>query len=190
MYIIRNNRRIRRKTEYIIITHARNLMEKFYIDPMVIQSNRQFTWGIWQQYWIEDLKREVLPCHYFQEFLDKDYVVYKGLADFQPSYYIEDLIQAGVMEYKYINSILIVVADDWSINTVERRLSQHLANTVLTPLLRQFELDFTRIKYIDECLMDDWENNLKYSTLEYKYTPARYFDFQVIKSDLDKYKKK
>jgi hypothetical protein len=190
MYIIRNYKRFRRRTDYIMITHARNMMEKFYIDPSVILPNNRYTWGTWQRYWMEDLKRDALPCHYYEEFLDRDYVVYRGLAEFQPSYYIEDMVQAGVIQYKYLNSILVVVADDWSVNTVERRLSEHLADKVLTPLMREYELDFTRVKYIDDCLMEDWEKNLKMSTLTYKYTPAKYFDFQVLKSDIDKFKKK
>lgn len=190
MYIIRNYRRFRRKTEYIIITHARNLMEKVYIDPSVIQSTNKYTWGIWQKYFIEDLKKPALPCHYFEEYLDRDYAVFKGIADFQPSYFIEDLVSAGVIEYKYLNSILIVIGDDFSVNTIENRLVEHLCDKVITPLLRTYELDFTRVKYIDDCLEESWEENLKYSTLEYKYVKAKYFDFQTIKSNIDKYKKK
>jgi hypothetical protein len=190
-YIIRNYRRIRRKTEYIILTHARNLIEDFYIDPSVIHSsNRKYTWGMWQNYWIDEVKHMVLPCHYFVEFLDKDWVVYKGLHEVQPSYYIEDMVSAGVIKYQYINSILIVIADDYSINTVDRRMSEHLCDKVITGLLREYSLDFTRVKYIDDCLTENWEENLKYSTLTYKYTPAKYFDFQIIKNNIDKYKKK
>ena len=190
MYIIRNYKRYRRRTDYIIITHARNLIENFYIDPMVILPNNQYTWGTWQKYFIQDLQKPALPCHYFSEFLDRDYVIYKGLEEFQPSYFIEDLVSAGVMKYQYLNSILIVIGDDFSVNTVDNRLAEHLSDKVLTGLLRRYQLDFTKIKYIDDCLMDDWQNNLKYSTLEYKYVPQRYFDMQVIKSNVDKYKKK
>jgi esterase/lipase superfamily enzyme len=189
-YVIKNYKRFRRKTEYIIITHARNLIENFYIDPVVIQGSRHYTWGIWQRYWLDDLKKPALPCHYFMEYLDKDYVIYTGLYDFQPSYYIEDMVSAGIIDYKYLNSMLIIVGDDFSINTVERRMSEHLSDKVLTGLLRTYELDFTRIKYIDDCLKPEWKENLQNSVLEYKYEPAKYFDFQVIKGDLDKYKKR
>jgi hypothetical protein len=190
-YIIRNYRRYRRKTEYIIITHARNLIENIYIDPIVIKGGgRKFTWGIWQRYWIDDLKKPALPCHYFMEYLDKDYVIYTGLYDFQPSFYIEDLVSAGVIDYKYLNSMLIIIGDDFSTNTIERRMSEHLSDKVLTGLLRTYELDFTRIKYIDECLKPEWKENLANSTLEYQIEPAKHFDFNVIKGDLDKYRKK
>ncbi|ALN97729.1 hypothetical protein Bp8pS_050 [Bacillus phage vB_BpuM-BpSp] len=190
MYILRNFRRIRRRTDYIIITHARNLMEKFYIDPFVIQGNNGFTWGTWQNYFIDDLKKDALPCHYFVEYMERDYVIYKGLADFQPSYFVEDLVSASIIDYKYMNSIVVVISEDFSINTLEDRLCQQLADKVLSPLLRQHELDFTRIKYIDECLKDNWEENLKFSNLNYKYTKQRYFNFQKIKTNIDKYKKK
>jgi hypothetical protein len=190
MYIIRNYKRFRRKTEYIILTHARNLIENFYIDPAVIQGNKKYTWGIWQNYWISELKKPALPCHYFVELLDTDYVIFKGLHEVQPSFFIEDLVSAGVMKFDYLNAILVVISDDFSINTVENRMAEHISDKVLTGLLRHYQLDFTRVKYIDECLTDEWKDNLKFSTLEYKYTPARYFDFQKIKSNIDKYKKK
>jgi len=190
MYIIRNYKRIRRKTEYIILTHARNLIENFYIDPIVIQGNRGYTWGIWQNYWVDEVKHMILPCHYFTELLDNDYVIYKGIHEIQSSYYIEDMVSAGVIDFQYLNSLLIVIGDDFSIHNVENRMAEHLCDKVLTGLIRQYHIDFTRIKYIDDCLTKDWENNLKFSTLAYKYTLGKFFDFQVIKKNLDKYEKK
>lgn len=190
MYPIINYKRIRKRTDYIILTHSRNLIEKLYIDPVVYKNNKQFTWGIWQRYFMEDLKKPALPCHHFVEFLDRDYVIYNGLYDFQPSYYMEDLVSAGIIDYKYINSILVVIQDDFSINTLERRLSEHLSDKLLTGMLRQYELDFTRIKYLDDCLQENWEENLKFSTLNYQYTKSKFFDFNTLKQDLDKYKKK
>jgi esterase/lipase superfamily enzyme len=189
LYIIRNNRSVRRQTNYIILTHARNLIQDFYIDPVVIHGNNKFTWGIWQRYFIEDLKKDLVPCHYFVEQLSTDYVIYRGMNEFQPSYFVEDLVSASIIDYKYRNSLLVVIGDDFSINTVEERMAQHLSDKLLTGLMKQYNLDFTRIKYIDDCLKPEWKENFKYSSLEYKYTEEKYFDFQTIKTNLDKYKK-
>jgi len=190
MYQIRNFRRFRRKTEYIILTHARNLQEKMYINNEVLRDNKYYTWGIWQKYWLDDLKRQALPCHYFVERIDTDYVVFKGLNDFQPSQYIEDMVSAGVMKYDYINAILIVIGDDFSMNTVETRLMQHLADKVVTGLLRTHELDFTRVKYIDECLSENWKESLESSTLDYQYKENLFYDKQILLTNINKYKKK
>ena len=136
MYILRNNKRIRRRTDYIILTHSRNLIEDFYIDPVVIQGYRGYTWGIWQNYFLRDLKKPTLPCHYFTEYLDDDFVIFKGLGDISFSYYLEDLASAGVIKFPYINSILIDVGVDFSLNIPDTRMYEHLCDKVICPLLR------------------------------------------------------
>lgn len=189
-YSIRPNRRIRPWTNYIILSHSRNLITKFYIDPKVIEGYNGYTWGIWQKYWIEENKRDILPCHYFCEYLDKDYVIYKGLADIQPSWYLEDLVQGGVIKRQYLSSIFIVIGIDFSTNIPDTRLFQHLADKLISPMLREYQLDFTKVLYLDECLADNWETNLKMNRLEYKYVPQKYFDMSQLKTQIDKYKKK
>lgn len=189
VYIIRNDRRIRRKTQYIILTHSRNLIEDFYINPKVIQGYHGYTWGLWQKYFIKDLQKDLLPCHYFAEYLENDYVIYKGLGDVQYSYFLEDLVSASIIPYQYLNSILIDIGIDFSLYIPDNRLYEHLADKLICPLIREYKLDFTRVKYIDDCLNENWEENLKNSTLKYKYTKAQFFDFNILKLNLDKYKK-
>lgn len=190
MYIINKDRRIRRKTEYIILSSVRNTQEDFSIEPDLLVDNTMFTWGIWQNYYIDYLQKKLLPCHYFIEKVESDWVIYKGLNIFQPSYFIEDLVSCGVINRNYMNAILILIGQDYSKYTVDKRMSQHLSDKVLTELMRNYKIDFNHIKYIDECFTKDWKENLKFSNIKYKIEPERYFDRQVIKEYVDKYNKK
>ena len=190
MYPLKRNRLIRRKTEYIILAPIRDTVEDGAIDPDILSNNSMFTWGMWQDYYMIYKKKKSLPCHYFVEKVDTDCVVYKGLNDFQPSYFIEDLVSSSVLDRNYMNSILVLYGDDCSRYPFDKRMAEHMADKVITPLLRQYNLDFTHVKMIDDCLKPDWEENLKFSNIQYKIKPQRYFDFQVIKTYIDKFNKK
>lgn len=189
-YVMYNNKRKRRKTEFIILTHAKNLVETgFPVDPDVITHNNYFTWNIFEHYWMKSLDKETLPCHYFIENIGSDWYSFKGLCEFQPSYFIEDLVSASVIKYQYLRSMLIVIGEDFTKYPVDDRMSEQLAQKILTDIQYRYGVPDNKILYIDECLTDDWENCLRMSNLKYKYQPAKYFDMQQIIKNTKKFKK-
>ena len=187
-YIMRNSRRIRPFTKNIIITHAHNLIEDYYISPDAITHNNYFTAGVMEQYFMYSLKKPSLPYHYYVDNIAEDWYIFKGLREFQPSYFIEDLVSAGVMKYEYMNSILIVISDDYSRYNVDQRMSEQLMSKLITELFRKYKIHFDNLFYIDECLSDNWEENLKMSNLAYHYKKAPLFNKAMLKSDYNKFK--
>ena len=189
MYQIYNYRKRRIKTSYIIICHAVDLIKtNIYIDPIVKLGNYKYTWGIWQEYFLRNINKYALPCHYFMELLDKDYVIYNGLPDFKPSYFLEDLVKYGILEHQYSNSILIVIGENFNVDIPEQRLLDHLCDKLLSQLVRQYNLnDFSRIKILDECLALNWQNFLKMSNVDYDLQPMKYFDKINLKMSYNKY---
>ena len=188
MYKIRRLKSIRAKTEWIIICHSVDLIKNdVYINNIVQRGTYKYTWGIWQEYFMHDLQLDDLPCHYFTELLDKDYVVYKGLADQKKSSFIEDLYTNGIIEYNYKNSILIVLQDNLNYEIPEQRMYDHLSNKIICQLLRQYKLDFTRVKILDECLTKDWELNMKNSKLKYEIIPHKYFNKEIMDLSILRY---
>lgn len=188
MWQIKKFRRIRRRTDYILLVPSVMLKEKFYIDPIVLDSGRVYTWGIWEKYFLNDLKKDALPCHYFIEQVAEDYVVYKGLADFQPSYFVEDLVSAGVINRRYLNSIVVVLGENYNRTVFEKRCAEQLSSKVIAPLLREYSLHPERIKFIDECLEEDYKESLSYSTLQYEIEPSKFFDINILLPAVFKYK--
>ena len=188
-YIMYNSRRRRPFTKHIILTHLPNLIEDFYIEPTAVTHNSYFTVGILNEYFMRYLKKPQLPYHYYIDKIGDEWFNFKGLAEFQPSYFVEDLVQAGVIKYEYLNSMLIIISDDYSRYTVDDRMSEKLCHEVITDLMRRYDLSFDKIEYIDDCLTENWKENLKTSNLKYDYIPAKYFDFQKIKVNINKFKK-
>lgn len=188
-YIMYNSRRVRPFTKHIILTQVGNLIEDHYISPDAITHNDFFTAGVIEEYCMRYLKKEQLPYHYYIDKIGDDWFNFKGLAEFQPSYFIEDLVQAGVIKYEYLDSIVIVLADDFTRYPVDNRMSEKLCHQVLSDLLRRYKLHFEQVHYIDDCLTDNWEENLKTSTLKYNYQLQKYFDFEKIKVNINKFKK-
>jgi hypothetical protein len=187
-YIMRNNRSVRPFTKNIILTHTINLIEDFYIEPDAITHNNFFTAGVMEQYFMHSLSKPLLPYHYYIDNIGEDWYVFKGMREFQPSYFIEDMVQAGVIKYEYLNSILIVLGDDFSRYTVNRRMSEQLASKLLTDLHKRYKLNFDKMLYIDECLNDNWEENLRMSRLKYHYKKGTFYDDAILRSDFNKFK--
>lgn len=188
MYQIYNYRKKRVRTDYIILCHSLDLIkESIYINPIVLKGNYKYTWGIFQNYWIRNINKRALPCHYFVELLDKDYVIYNGLPEFKPSYYIEDLVKNNIIEYKYKNSILIVMQENLNIEPPELRMFDHVCDKLLAELVKRYHLDWTRIKTLDECLTLDWSEQLKLSNIDYKITKMKYLDKLKLKLSYNKY---
>ena len=188
-YIMRNSKRVRYTTKHIILTHSLNLIENFYLAPDVITHNNFFTAGLMEDYFMRYLKKRTLPYHYYIDNIGEDWYVFKGACEFQPSYFIEDLVQAGVIKYEYLDSIVIVLSDDYTKYPIDNRMSEHLCDKVLSDIMKRYGLSWDAIIYIDDCLNDNWEENLKKSTLQYNYKKAFFFDFQKIKTNINKFKK-
>ena len=186
-YIIRNNRRIRPFTKNIILTHVPNLIETHHIMPDSITHNNYFTVGTMEKYFMESLKKDMLPYHYYIDNVFEDWYIFKGMREMQPSYFIEDLVSAGVIEYQYLHSIVIAISDDYSRYTLDTRMSEQMVSKLITDLFRRYKLHFDHLFYIDECLHENWEENLNTSELKYKYKLGTYFDKDILIRDINKF---
>lgn len=190
MYVIKKYRSFRPKTEWIIMTQSTNLIRSgLYIDPIVLRGNYKYTYGIWQEYFMHDMHLPDVPFHYFVELLDQDYVIYKGTADQKKSLYLEELAKYGVIDFYYKNAILIVFQDNFKYEIPDPRMYDHLNHKLISQLMRQYHLDFTRIKILDECLSENWEQKLKESPLKYEINLHKHFNDVIYKMSLLKYYK-
>lgn len=190
MYQIWKNKLVRKRTEYIIISQAINTRDNKYpyFDNSLIKSNLTYTWGKWQEYYMQDLKKRMLPCHYYVELLDRDYVVYKGLAEEHPSYFIDELVSAGVIKPEYKHALFVTIGENYNIDIPEYRMYEHLAEKCLVDLLRRYKLNKNRIMYIDEILTDNWQEMLKTSSLNYDIQLTQFFDRTIMEQHINFYK--
>lgn len=190
MYQIWKNKEFRPKTEYVILCQAKNTRETRFahFNPLLIKSTMQYTWGYWQEYYMEDLKRRKLPCHYYVEYLDRDYVVFQGLSEEYPSYFIRELVEAGIVKSEYKNAILVTIGENYNIDIPEFRMYEQMCSKCLCSLMRRYKLNQERIVYFDEILSPNWEVMLKQSELTYDIETTSNFDRVILRQFLDYYK--
>lgn len=189
-YVLYNNRRKRKKTEFIILTQIRNLIEKgFPVEPLMYHRNNYLTFPYFEYYWMKNLKKDTIPCHYYVDPIGKDCYIFKGLCEFQPSCFLEDLVSASVIKYEYKNAILIVLADDYTKNNVDDRMSEQLSQKLLSDLMYRYDIPENKVLYIDDCLTDSWKDMLLSSTLTYQYELGSFYDHQFILKNIRKFKK-
>ena len=178
----------RRKTEYIVIIPTTCMIQgDFYIDPVIYQHKKLFVQGIWEKYFLKDLKKPALPYHYYIERIGEDYYVAKGLPDMMKSYFIADLVRNGIVDPKYTHSIVIASAENFNIEAPRRRFFTQLATKVICPLLRTYRLTHTRVVYFDEILTDNWEEQLESCGLGYNLHKTTYYDKVFQTEEVKKY---
>lgn len=177
--------------KFVIITQARNLFEKTtHLKPNIREgSTYTYTWGSWQEYFNVELRKKRLPCHYFSELLDKDYVIYNGISDVHRSYFLEDLVDNKVIPYKYRESVLIALGEDFTKFKIEDRMSIHLSDKLLAPLKYKYKLDYDKIVYLDDILLPGWKKRLDTSDLRYDIQYSTYLDMNNIYFKMKEFRK-
>ena len=180
-------RRIQTRSTNIIIMHMNNLILKQnpFHDRDLLKGSYHYSWGKVQNYLIRHVNKNSLPMHYYIELLDNDYVAFKGLSEFKPSYFLQEMANKHIIDPYYSNSILIAVADDFNIFNPETRMYKHLSDKVLIPLCKQFEINFQQIKSFDEILSENYLNELENNRFEFKSMVK--FDKQHLKTQFNIY---
>lgn len=174
-------RRSKSRKPHIIITHAHNLIlkENTFSYRDLLKGSYKYSWGKFQNYLIHHVDKYSLPMHYYIELIDKDYAVMKGLSDHKPSYFLDELVNKGIIKAKYKHSILIVIGEDFDLYNPDVRLLRHLSDKVLVPLATENKVDFNHIVTLEDCYTDNYLDKLENNRFETK--PMRRFDINILK---------
>lgn len=180
----------------IIFMHSLNLINKQVpITNRVLHSTDKPTFPIWQDYLLNKISihnaeyysKFKLPFHYYMEFLDDDYVAYLGLSQYKTSWFLEEMVNYGIIDSRYKNYLLVVSDTNFERDYVPQRLYDQLVQKILDPLMHQWQFDINDIKYYDEILLDDFdkkmENNPKF---HWEYHPMLKFNFIRFKQSVDR----
>lgn len=183
MYEIKKFRSKRPRTNYIILVHAVDLIKKdIMINPIVNRGTYKLTWDIWQNYWILNQHKLDVPCHFFVELLNNDYVVFTGLGLQKKSYFLYELSQYEIIDPRYCESLLVIIGENFKYDLPESRLYEHLANRIFSPMCFQYKINYDdRILTLDEILKPDWKQKLNNSPLGYnEFTPMEKFNKDLL----------
>lgn len=178
----------RTRTNYVILVPSLYFKEKFYIDNCVINSGSLFVYNIWTKYFMDSLKHKTLPFHYYIGKAGNDFTPLLGQPDCNKSYFIQDLVSASIIDYQYLYSLVIMIDFNFNYTIMEKRMGEILACRIINPILHNYNLQPTQVKFIDECYKDNWRENLKESTLEYELDESKFFDWALINPFIYKHK--
>ena len=194
MYKIFNQRHPRFRTDQLIISHARNALlssMQFLPGQVLVGGGQAYTWGPWQQYWMRDVISLDLPCHWFAELLGQDYVIYAGLNEDNQSWWVERLVEDGLIPERYLNSLVLFTGEDYSIDALEDRLVDHLCDKLLSALVSKYGMDPIKdFVYIDDCLVDGWESQWKETGGRFAIKPGTFYDPSKIRHRISYFTKR
>jgi hypothetical protein len=145
----------RKQTRYILIATLESLVPLTgALDPNTYGGGTsEYTWGRVQQYFARDpaARRHQMPMHYYSEYLGAgdDYVIFVGLPLTNRSWFLQAAVAAGVLPIQYAEAILVVLQENYGLETIELRLWRILANSLLTPLMRIFDIPRRNILYFE-----------------------------------------
>jgi hypothetical protein len=144
----------RRQGQYIIIAQIESLVPLHTtLEPRIWGGgNSDFTWKILQRFYSRHpLSRNgQFPQHYYMEYLYDDYVVYVGCPLSNKSWFLQLAVENKILPIQYLDSILIVLQENYSIESMEKQLWKILAHTTLTPLMRLFEIPRERVVFFEK----------------------------------------
>ena len=190
MYTIRKFKSRRQKTDYIILCHSINLIKKdLRINPIVRRGTYKLTWDIWQEYFMHTQQLLDVPCHFYTELLNEDYVIFTGLPIQKKSSYLEELANNGIIQPQFKNAVLVMIGENFEYDLPEERMFEHISNRIISPVSYQYKIPLERVVLFDDCLTTNWKENLENSNLNYEITLNKYFNmtrFRTIATQFSK----
>lgn len=166
MVLFRPDADYRRQGRHIIIAQIENILPlQMVIDPDIWGGgNARYTWGQVQQFFSRYPKARhgQQPCHYYCEYLDKDYVTYVGCPLTNRSWFLQMAVALGILPIMYLDAVLIVLQENYGVEVTDKRLWRVLAHTTLTPLMRMFDIPrsqvvfFENIANVDAVMAPEW----------------------------------
>jgi hypothetical protein len=111
-----------------------------------------YTWKRVQEFFYRrpEARNGQMPMHYYAEYLDDDYVTYVGCPLSNRSWFLQMAVAAGVLPVMYNDAILIVLQENYGVEVTDKRLWRILSHTVISPLMRLFDVTRDRVVFFEK----------------------------------------
>ena len=114
-----------------------------------------------------------LPFHYYVELIGKEYEASVGCPLSNRSWWAREMVSLGVLDSRYIDSPVIVLQEDFSVETGIKSLWEFLSHFVVTPILKMENININSVDFFE--LVAD-QKEIEKSTYPYNYRYPRYLD--------------
>ena len=151
---VQNDRTYLRQPKYILICMLSSMVpvNNPGLDPNVVNlALSKFTFTTVNKYfaYLPMAKKHLMPFHYYTEMVSSNYVTMIGAPATSRSWYMEQLISERILPMDYRDSIVICLQQNYALEPLESQLMEHLANFVITPLMRQNGFTYDRVKFLE-----------------------------------------
>ena len=184
----------RHNTKYVIIAQIGCLVPKDYVFPPFIYGggSSALTWETVSRFYRRYPRARlsaggIPPMHLYTEFLGRQYATFVGCPSVSRSWWLQEMVELKALDIVHTESILVVLQESYHIEVMEKELWKHLANFVITPIMRELKLDRSRIMF--------YENIVDREVVEgkdfpYLFHPPTYLDPFQLEMWLKKYGKR
>ena len=154
LVLYKPDRDYRRQGKHIIIAQMESIVPLHAtMDPSIWGAGDiTYTWKRVQEFYYRrpEARNGQMPCHYYSEYLDDDYVTYVGCPLTNRSWFLQMAVAAGVLPVVYNDAILIVLQENYGVEVTDKRLWRILSHTVISPLMRLFDITRDRVLFFEK----------------------------------------
>ena len=149
----------RRQGKYIIIAQMESITPLHTtLDPNIWGGgNSSLTWRRVQHFFGRSplARNGQMPCHFYTEYLVDDYETFVGCPLSNKSWFLQKAVEAGILPIQYMDSIFIVLQENYSLESMDKRLWEVLSHNVVTPLMREYSISKERVLFFEKIANTD-----------------------------------
>ena len=152
------------KRPYIILTTLSDFdrVDVPFMNRSILTRNKFMTYDVVLDHFNQNLKiidstmmYKDVPFHFFYEKIRDEFVIHKGAPLQNKQIFLKELVQSKIIDIKYQESIVIVLADEFQVYPPLKGFLDTIAYRLLTELTVLFDIPKEYIVMLNDIV--DWE---------------------------------
>ena len=150
----RPNNELTKVRDIVVVTLPNVVDRDVRLHASVLMGSSSFNQDRVNKYFRYELHMEKYPFHFALEYAESDYHALMLEPTYTRSKYLADLVEAGVIPYRYRDAICVCIYEDYNVDHPDDRMYDVLAYRILAPVMRQFSIIKQNVKFLDDILVE------------------------------------
>jgi hypothetical protein len=161
-----------------------------FLLPSVRVGEHRYCYGLWQEYFFKEMKRDPLPFHFYTEHVVNDWIITVGCNQSVRSWFIDELIDHDFIAHAYRNYMVCAISHNTDVSVVPARCYEMLSERVISHYTKNHGWSYsTNVVFFDEILRIDFAEQLAATKLRYTLAPERHSDYRGARLIMQRYRK-
>lgn len=158
--------------------------------PDLLKRNNEYTYTAVDDYFRGDLFMREMPFHFMIEKVGQEWDIHLGCPTVNRSWYIQDLISAGIMSQYNANIRVVAIDDAFYENIPEERMYRKLWHCLFSGYMRKTNRDRRWLKFFDEEInWEEYEVKHKERKIDYTLTKSTFWNRHIFEKYQQYYRK-